>query len=83
MRTRTIPPRANAAWIEDERARLQRAGDVWLEHQRAFEAEKRQRAYEASGRHDRNAAVAELWAKAIFAVACIAAVVWVVQVVSR
>lgn len=63
---------------QDIKDRLLREGDNWIERQRVEEAMRRQ-----NERHARNVEVAELWARAIFAVACIAAAVWVVQVVSR
>lgn len=58
---------------------LRREADNWIERQRAEEAMRQAK----HDRHARNAQMAELWAQAIFAVACIAAAVWVVQVVSR
>ena len=58
--------------------RLKREGDAWIERQRAEEAVRK-----GIDRHARNEEIMELWAKAIFAVACIAAAVWVVQVVGR
>lgn len=62
---------------EDLRDKLKREADHWLDMRRAHTALERE------DRHARNAAIAELWAQAIFAVACIAAAVWFVQVVSR
>jgi len=64
---------------QDIQDRLRRQGDHWLEMRRAHEAMEKER----WDRHARNAQIAELWAQAIFAVACVAAAVWFVQVVSR
>ena len=58
---------------------LEREAERWLDHQRVAVAMRKER----EDRHTRNVEVAKLWARAIFAVACIAAAVRVVQVVSR
>lgn len=63
---------------QDIMDKLKREGDNWIERQRAEEAMRKQ-----SDRHSRNAQVVELWACAIFAVAVVAAAVWIVQVMSR
>lgn len=63
---------------EDIQDRLKREGDNWIERQRAEEAMRKR-----DDRHVRNVQVVELWARVIFAVAVVAAAVWIVQVMSR